>query len=159
MGNVRPEREIPLARATYVAAAGRYLNAVRNVAARGVPIDPGDPVREWTAADAAAREIREELGLDLSPGRLLVVDWVPAQPDGRPPLANYIFDGGQLTADQLHNLRLPADELTAWQLTTAAEWPRLLAEHLVRRLHACAHALATNTTAYLNHGWHPTDPT
>jgi len=41
----------------------------------------------------ARREIKEELGLDLKPGPLLVVDWVPPQPDGRPALANYLFDG------------------------------------------------------------------
>lgn len=51
----------------------------------------------------ARREIKEELGLDLAPGRLLAVDWVPPGGDGRP-------------------------------------------------------ALATGTTAYLQHGWHPTHP-
>ena len=32
----------------------------------------------------AQREIKEELGIDVQLGSLLVVDWVPPQPDGRP---------------------------------------------------------------------------
>ena len=32
---------------------------------------------------AAVREVKEEIGLELRPGRLLVVDWVPPQEDGR----------------------------------------------------------------------------
>ncbi|MDQ3691246.1 MAG: NUDIX hydrolase [Chloroflexota bacterium] len=31
-------------------------------------------------ADCVAREVREELGVDLPVGRLLVVDWLPARP-------------------------------------------------------------------------------
>ncbi|NYI04558.1 NUDIX domain-containing protein [Allostreptomyces psammosilenae] len=34
--------------------------------------------------EAAAREVREELGLDLLPGRLLVTDIVPAQSEAAP---------------------------------------------------------------------------
>ncbi|GAA2910438.1 hypothetical protein Acy02nite_89630 [Actinoplanes cyaneus] len=105
---------------------------------------------------AAAREAREELGLDLTPGRLLVVDWVPAQPDGRPALANYLFDGGQLTSTQLEQIRLPTHELSEWRLTTPEQWPTLLADHMVRRLQACTEALDTKSTAYLNHGRQPT---
>ena len=39
---------------------------------------------------AAAREVGEETGLELRPGRLLAVDWVPPQDDGRPALANFL---------------------------------------------------------------------
>src|ERR1039457_6739926 len=45
---------------------------------------------------ACAREVREELGLDLPVRRLLVIDWAP--PDGeRPnPIMHFVFDGGTL---------------------------------------------------------------
>ncbi|WP_410657392.1 NUDIX domain-containing protein [Amycolatopsis sp. lyj-112] len=46
--------------------------------------------------ECARREIREELGFDVLPGRLLVVDWVSPQPDGRPALTNNLYDGGVL---------------------------------------------------------------
>ena len=44
---------------------------------------------------AAERELREELGLALPAGDLLVVDWAsPAGPQPR-ALVNFIFDGGR----------------------------------------------------------------
>jgi 8-oxo-dGTP pyrophosphatase MutT (NUDIX family) len=106
--------------------------------------------------DTARREIVEELGLDLAPGRLLVVDWVPPQADGRPALANHLFDGGLITETQARaDIRLAAGELTAWRLATPAEWDTLMAPHMARRLRACARALADHTTAYLHHGTVP----
>ncbi|MFI5493579.1 hypothetical protein [Actinoplanes sp. NPDC051859] len=65
MGHTRSEREEPLPRARYVAAARRYLDAFSVVLASGVPIDPGPPgaVRNWTARDVAAlREFQAALG-------------------------------------------------------------------------------------------------
>ncbi|MEU4689083.1 hypothetical protein [Actinoplanes sp. NPDC023714] len=65
MINFRPERELPLARTTYVAAARRFLQAMSGVLARGVPIDPGHPdrIRDWGAQDVAAlRELHTALG-------------------------------------------------------------------------------------------------
>jgi ADP-ribose pyrophosphatase YjhB (NUDIX family) len=44
---------------------------------------------------AAAREVKEELGRTVVPGRLLVVDWVPPRP-GRTEGVMFIFDGGAL---------------------------------------------------------------
>ncbi|MET9661651.1 NUDIX hydrolase [Streptomyces sp. NPDC006510] len=106
---------------------------------------------------AFQREIKEELGLDLTPGRLLVVDWVPEQPDGRPPLVNFIFDGGLTTKEQAQQqVRLDNDELTEWTLAAPEEWDTLLPPHMARRLHACARALTHDTTLYLHHGFDPT---
>lgn len=104
----------------------------------------------------ARREGAEELGVDLEPGRLLVVDWVPAQPDGRPPLANYLFDGGVITESwATEHLRLDEGELVEWRLADAAERDTLLIPLLARRLNACLNALATGTTTYLHDGHEP----
>ncbi len=106
--------------------------------------------------ETARREIKEELGLDLRPGRLLAIDWVPPQADGRPALANFVFDGGLLTADDAEqHLRLQADELTAWRLCTPSERDQLLAPYIAWRVHACVDALRTGQTAYLQHGRPP----
>ena len=106
---------------------------------------------------AAGREIKEETGLELRPGRLLAVDWVPPQDDGRPALANLLFDGGRLDSGPDREIRLQDDELTGWTLAAPPEWDSLLAPHMARRVRACARALAAGTTAYLQHGWLLTD--
>lgn len=107
---------------------------------------------------AAAREVKEETGLELRPGRLLAVDWVPPQDDGRPALANFLFDGGLLdNSPGQQEVRLQEGELTGWTLAPPHEWDNLLAPHMARRVRACASALATGTTAYLQHGWPLTD--
>src|SRR5438270_14050650 len=59
-----------------------------------------------TPAQAAAREVREELGIGAAVGPLLVADWAP-QPDEGDKLL-FIFDGGTLTAEQLAAVRLQA---------------------------------------------------
>ncbi|MFF3359179.1 NUDIX domain-containing protein [Streptomyces sp. NPDC002917] len=102
----------------------------------------------------ARREVEEELGIDLTPGRLLAVDWVPEQTDGRPPLVNYLFDGGLITQTEARKrIHLDPEELTAWQLASPKQWDALLAPHMARRVHACSRALIQGTTAYLQHGF------
>ena len=102
---------------------------------------------------AAAREVKEETGLELRPGRLLAVDWVPPQDDGRPALANFLFDGGKIDLSPgQQEIRLQDGELTGWTLAAPREWDDMLAPHMARRIRACASALATGTTAYLQHG-------
>jgi hypothetical protein len=73
VGNTRAEREEPLARTAYVAAARRFVTASASVLALGVPIDPGQPPRPepaWTAAHIAAlRELHAALGAMLNARR------------------------------------------------------------------------------------------
>ena len=119
----------------------------------GGAMEPGE--HPW---QTARREVAEELGIDLAPARLLVVDWVPAQPDGRPPLANFLFDGGTITEHWLkENARLASDELTHWCLADAADLDSLLIPLLAGRVRAALHALANGTAAYLHGGRHPED--
>jgi 8-oxo-dGTP pyrophosphatase MutT (NUDIX family) len=120
----------------------------------GGGLDIGEDPRQ-----AVIREVKEELGRDHPPGRLLVIDWVPEQIDGRPPLVNYLFDGGLITQDDAETqLHLDPAELTEWRLATPPEWDTLLSAHMARRLHACARALTEGSTLYLQHGFDPTQP-
>ncbi|WP_410575414.1 NUDIX domain-containing protein [Amycolatopsis sp. cmx-4-61] len=104
---------------------------------------------------AARREVNEELGLDVVPGRLLVVDWVPPQPDGRPALENHVFDGGVLDEAQMASLRLVDPELKRWKFCTRAESGGILKPHLARRVTECLDALNTGRTPYLENGFDP----
>jgi 8-oxo-dGTP diphosphatase len=104
-----------------------------------------------TPAQAAAREVREELGIEAAVGPLLVADWAP-QPDEGDKLL-FVFDGGTLTAEQLAAIRLQADEIASYAFhDPAAETTVLLIPRLGRRVAAAVDAHQTGSPAYLEHG-------
>ena len=98
---------------------------------------------------ACAREIREELGLEFVPGRLLVHEWQGPEPD-RTESVMLIFDGGVLP--DLDAVTLPVDELRSARFVAAGDLPQLLDERLVRRLHAALRALDEPVLVELEHG-------
>jgi 8-oxo-dGTP pyrophosphatase MutT (NUDIX family) len=117
---------------------------------------PGGGLDEGESPWAAARrEIKEELGFDLLPGRLLAVDWVPPQPDGRPALQNNLFDGGVLDDARIASLRLADGELTRSKFATRAEAAEMLRPHMARRVAVCLDVVHTDRTAYLENGFDP----
>ncbi|MCQ4206235.1 NUDIX domain-containing protein [Streptomyces longispororuber] len=93
-----------------------------------------------TPRQGARRETLEEIGLDVAPGRLLVVDWVPGA--GRPPLVAYLYDGGVLTPEQVKAIRLQEAELLSWRFVARAELGPHLPGPLGRRVAAALDALA-----------------
>ncbi|WHM35724.1 NUDIX hydrolase [Streptomyces sp. BPTC-684] len=104
-----------------------------------------------TPRQAARRETLEEIGLDVSPGRLLAVDWVPG-PD-RPPIAAYLYDGGVLTEDRLKAIRLQEEELIDWRLVPREEITAYLPGQLGHRTLAALDVLTAGTgTAELENG-------
>ncbi|MDR7277530.1 NUDIX hydrolase [Catenuloplanes atrovinosus] len=100
---------------------------------------------------AAVREIAEELGLALTPGRLLVTDWVPPRP-GRTEGLHLVFDGGVLPPEREALIRVPADELRGWAWCTEREAAARLPAVLARRVAAAARARAEGTALYLENG-------
>lgn len=79
-----------------------------------------------------AREVAEEVGLAVTPGQLLVVDWAAAEGLRPRPFAYFIFDGG-LLADA-RNIRLQVSELDAFRLTRPDELARFLPPFLLARV-------------------------
>ncbi|MFJ9846561.1 NUDIX hydrolase [Kitasatospora sp. NPDC101155] len=84
---------------------------------------------------AARREIREELGWEVEPGRLLALDWQPgtaADPGADPATGRdtavlvYVFDGGTVTQELLGSIALQEQELMEWRLCDPAEARALL---------------------------------
>ena len=96
---------------------------------------------------AAAREITEELGRTVEPGRLLVVDWVPPR-DGRTDGLMLVFDGGLFTGP----VRLPEAELRSWAWCDPGQAAERLLPLLARRAAAALAAVRTGATVYLEDG-------
>jgi ADP-ribose pyrophosphatase YjhB (NUDIX family) len=100
---------------------------------------------------AAVREIKEEIGLAVQPGRPLVTDWVPPRPDRTEGLM-MVFDGGVLASEQTARIQLPAEELRSWAWCTEDEAGERLSELLARRVSAAVRARADNRVSYLENG-------
>jgi 8-oxo-dGTP diphosphatase len=101
--------------------------------------------------DAVRRELREELGVDVQVGALLVVDWVPPHSPWDDMIA-FVFDGGELTDAQVAGLRLADHELSGWEFCAPAEAVQRLSERTGRRLVAALSALSTGQARYLVDG-------
>ncbi|NYI04450.1 NUDIX domain-containing protein [Allostreptomyces psammosilenae] len=95
------------------------------------------------------REVAEEVGLDVTPGRLLVVDWVTPRPGAR-GWFGYVFDCGTLADPSA--IRLQEEELDAYAFKPVEEAVELLPEYKAARLRAAVEAAARGTTAYLHGG-------
>ncbi|WP_243639520.1 NUDIX hydrolase [Micromonospora sp. MW-13] len=100
---------------------------------------------------AVIRECREELGLGLSPGRLLVVDWVPAQ-DGRTEGVMVIYDGGTLDPTATKRIVVPPGELKGWAWSDPLQAGQRLRPLLARRIAEALHARADGCCHYLEDG-------
>ncbi|MFD4459451.1 NUDIX domain-containing protein [Nocardia sp. NPDC058480] len=101
---------------------------------------------------AVVREIDEELGLTVSMGRLLVVDWVPPglyPNDG----VMFLYDGGQLRADQTAAIALQAQELVSWAWCDESEVSERLPAVLARRVAAARSLRRDGGVAYLEDGF------
>lgn len=100
-----------------------------------VESDDGESPRQ-----AARRETAEEIGLDIEPGPLLLIDWVRRK--DRPPLVFYLYDGGVLDADRLAAIRLQEEELLSWRLVHWDEAQTLVNREMALRLDSALKALA-----------------
>jgi ADP-ribose pyrophosphatase YjhB (NUDIX family) len=105
-------------------------------------------------ASGCARELLEELGLHREPGRLLVVDWVPAHGVWGDSL-QFVFDGGLLQPGQAATLTLQAEEVRSAPLLRLEEAQPHLRPSLFRRIATASAALTTGHTSYLQFGRHP----
>lgn len=96
-----------------------------------------------------AREVAEELGVDLRPGRLLVLDWV--EPTAvRKAWFGYVFDGGAL--DDPFQLTLQSDELDDVAFIDGAKVRDMFTANTADRVQAALKARANGGVAYLHNG-------
>jgi 8-oxo-dGTP pyrophosphatase MutT (NUDIX family) len=100
-------------------------------------------------AAGCQREVKEELGLQREPRRMLIVDWAPNPGEGDKIL--YIFDCGELGTDE-ERIQLQSDELDRWEWVPVDQLPEYLIPRLARRLTSAYQAYAGRTQVYLERG-------
>ncbi len=83
--------------------------------------------------DCCQREIAEELGLTLSVGRLLCVDYNPTT-DSRLESLMFIFDGGQLSDQTISRISLQPNELVSFKFFERDQLPSNLSATLKARI-------------------------
>lgn len=112
---------------------------------------PGGMAEANERPDACVRrELREELGLDLALGRLLVIDWVPPHGPWDDMLA-FVFDGGTLPRSAA--IRMLDGELNGFGFYSPELASRMLSARQWRRTEAALAAARTGTAAYLADGY------
>jgi ADP-ribose pyrophosphatase YjhB (NUDIX family) len=112
---------------------------------------PGGYVQAGESPGAALRrEVTEELGTSLPVGALLAVDWAPHPAEGDKLL--FVFDGGELSPQQVAAIRVDGDEISEFAFRERGELDGLLIARLSRRVHAALDARAAGRAMYLEHG-------
>jgi 8-oxo-dGTP diphosphatase len=100
--------------------------------------------------EACAREIKEEIGIDLPVGDLLVLDYVPDHPFVSAPMSIYIFDCG--TVDDPALIRLQEAELEEFAFLPCNEAASRFAAVHSPRFNLAVEARRTGRTTYVPHG-------
>ena len=114
---------------------------------------PGGAVyADESPREYVVREAREELGLSVTLGRLLVLDYQHPEP-GRTESMMFVFDGGVVDAAWASRIGVPEVELRGWRFVPPAGAGELASPRLCRRLDRALAAVTTaGTTLYLENG-------
>lgn len=111
-------------------------------------VEPGE-----SPLTAAQREVREELAIVPTVGRLLVADWRHDSADGEGgEKLLFVFDGGQLTPTELDNVNVDGDEIVGYRFHALPHLDAVTIPRLVNRINHAVAAHHDGTTRYLENG-------
>ncbi|GAA2778339.1 NUDIX hydrolase [Kitasatospora sp. CM 4170] len=149
-GNARQARKRVAADVILRDQAGRVLT-VNPTYKEGWDLPGGMAEANEPPDEAAVRELREELGLEITIHRLLVVDWVAPHGPWDDQIA-FIFDAGILGPDLAAGVRPYDDELSEAVFLPSAEVADRLQARQRNRLNAAVRAIADGSIRYLRDG-------
>jgi len=129
------------AAALFTDEAGRVLlvkpNYREHWSLPGGILEHGEPPHR-----GCAREVAEEIGVDIEPGPLLAVGWTAPEGDRPKPIVHFVFDGGTLGAAQVGKITLQEEELDDFRFVEAADLPAYLPPVIAARVAAALNARA-----------------
>ncbi|MFE3069161.1 NUDIX domain-containing protein [Streptomyces sp. NPDC059247] len=147
-GNANQARKRVAADVLLRDSAGRVL-VVNPTYKQGWDLPGGMVEANEPPEEAVGRELREELGLEVTLHGLLVVDWVASHGPWDDQIA-FIFDGG--TVDLPHGLSPRDEELSEARFVPVETALTLVRERMRRRLTAAMDALRHGRPKYLRDG-------
>jgi 8-oxo-dGTP pyrophosphatase MutT (NUDIX family) len=100
---------------------------------------------------AVAREVSEELGLDIKAGSLVLTDWLPPW-GGWDDAICLVFDGGSHPAALVEEIVRQEREIRAAEFCTLAEVRERAADFTARRVEAAVANLGSGAPAYTESG-------
>jgi len=100
--------------------------------------------------EACRRELVEELGVAIDPGRLVCVDYVSAD-DSSTENVQFLFQGGTIDSHVTASIVIPELELSEWRFVDPVEAILLLRPKLGGRVRAVIEA-SRNSCIYLEAG-------
>ncbi|MDP8957754.1 MAG: NUDIX hydrolase [Actinomycetota bacterium] len=112
----------------------------------GGGVDVGESPRQ-----ACRRELQEELGIEVDPGRLICVDYL-APTDTSAENIQFLFNGGMLAAPLVDEIVLCHEELSEWRLLHLDRAIPLLRPRLARRVRSVVPVLDGDRCLYLEDG-------
>jgi ADP-ribose pyrophosphatase YjhB (NUDIX family) len=138
--------KIPIAAGAFIRNLNNELLLVKPNYRDGWLIPGGTAEANESPKMTCYREVVEELGLELSLGRLLCVDYRSVS--GQESIA-FLFDGGVLSEASLKRIRLQEEELSEFAFVRFEQALELCNSFLSARLNYGLRALKQNTTFYL----------
>ena len=100
---------------------------------------------------AAIRETKEEINIDVKQPRLLIIDYVSPKGNEDDNIV-FIFYGGVLVQEDIDSIKLQEDEIEDYKFITEKDLKNYTSAKYMKRIPLALNAIKNNTTFYLEDG-------